>query len=372
MRITFVLPLLGLEGGVRVVAEYARRLSDRGHEVTAVSLGRPKPPTWERWAKDRAKAGLRGDLRAALLPPPRFETPASHFDDLPGLHRRVPHAGPITAEEVPDADVVVATWWETAPWVAALPPSKGAKVHLIQHDERITGHTPADRERIGRAVWTPPGFTRVAVASWIAEVGRREYGAECGVVPNAVDLSLFDAPPRERNARPAVGFMDSAVPFKAAGVAQAAYEAARRQVPDLRLICFGFQPDPLRPLPPGAEFHQAPPQREIAGIYRSCDAWLFSSRCEGYGLPILEAMACRTPVVGTPTGAAPDLIGEGGDGGRLVPFDDPEAMAAAAVGLLTMPAAAWRATSDRARRIAEAHDWPTAVDRFERVLTDSA
>ena len=37
MRITFVLPYAGLQGGVRVIAIYAERLKRRGHEVTVVS-----------------------------------------------------------------------------------------------------------------------------------------------------------------------------------------------------------------------------------------------------------------------------------------------------------------------------------------------
>ena len=337
-----------------------------------MSLGRPKPTPAARRLKDRVKAGLRGDARAALLPRPRFEPPASHFDALPHLHRRVPHGGPITAAEVPDADAVVASWWETAEWVAAFPASKGAKVHLIQHDERVTAHTDAERDRIGLAAWTPPGFTRCVVSKWIGEVGSREFGAESVVLPNAVDTEVFDAPPRGRNAVPRVGFMDSSVAFKAAHVAQAAYEIARERVPGLRLSCFGFEPDPDRPLPAGAEFRRAPPQGEIAAVYRSCDAWLFASRCEGYGLPILEAMACRTPVIGTPTGAAPDLIGAAGNGGRLVPFDDPAAMARAIAELCAMPDAGWRALSDAAHTTALAHDWPSATDRFERVLEEAA
>jgi len=45
-------------------------------------------------------------------------------------------------------------------------------------------------------------------------------------------------------------------------------------------------------------------------------------------LPILEAMACRTPVIGTPAGPAPELLGAGG--GILVRPEDPADMAMAA------------------------------------------
>ena len=36
MKITFILPGIGIAGGIRVVFEYANRLQDRGHEVNIV------------------------------------------------------------------------------------------------------------------------------------------------------------------------------------------------------------------------------------------------------------------------------------------------------------------------------------------------
>lgn len=46
------------------------------------------------------------------------------------------------------------------------------------------------------------------------------------------------------------------------------------------------------PLPPGTEYNKEPRQDQLKEFYRKCDAWLFSSSSEGFGLPILEAMAC--------------------------------------------------------------------------------
>ena len=83
--------------------------------------------------------------------------------------------------------------------------------------------------------------------------------------------------------------------------------------------------DKRYPLPRGAQYRQRPPQAQIAAIYAACDLWLFTSRNEGFGLPLLEAMACRTPVLATRAGAAPDLI----DGCNGVLLDsDPAAFAA--------------------------------------------
>ena len=72
------------------------------------------------------------------------------------------------------------------------------------------------------------------------------------------------------------------------------------------------------PLPPGSMFVRQPAQDMIRDIYGQCDVWLFSSRSEGFGLPLLESMACRTPVIATPAGAAPELCA--GGGGITVPL----------------------------------------------------
>ena len=119
-------------------------------------------------------------------------------------------------------------------------------------------------------------------------------------------------------------------------------------------------------MPRGSRFEVAPPQTRIAEIYASCDCWLFTSDKEGYGLPILEAMACGTPVVATPAGAAPELLASGG--GILVDSDDPGALADAVERVLSMDEASWRAMSRAARAEAEKHSWDVIGDRMEAAL----
>jgi glycosyltransferase involved in cell wall biosynthesis len=158
-------------------------------------------------------------------------------------------------------------------------------------------------------------------------------------------------------------------PFRNKGcdISLKAVEIVRRNVPDLRLVAFGNSrvSDDL-PLPADCEFSQMVPNHKLRTIYARCDAWLFGTRIEGFGLPILEAMACRTPVIGTPAGAAPELIGQGG--GYLVRPEDPEDMAAAIERLLVIPDSEWRALSDFAHATAKQHNWEDASDRFEAAL----
>jgi glycosyltransferase involved in cell wall biosynthesis len=52
------------------------------------------------------------------------------------------------------------------------------------------------------------------------------------------------------------------------------------------------------------------PQDELAGLYRGAECLVFPSRYEGFGLPLLEAMASGTPVVATTAGALPEVAGD--------------------------------------------------------------
>jgi glycosyltransferase involved in cell wall biosynthesis len=58
------------------------------------------------------------------------------------------------------------------------------------------------------------------------------------------------------------------------------------------------------------EFRGHVSQDELAALYRGAACLVFPSRYEGFGLPVLEAMASGTPVVATTAGALPEVAGE--------------------------------------------------------------
>ena len=67
-------------------------------------------------------------------------------------------------------------------------------------------------------------------------------------------------------------------------------------------------------------------------LYRGAVAFIFPSRYEGFGLPVLEALACGTPVVGSDAASIPEVVGSAG---VLLPPDDAEGMAGALIQLAT-------------------------------------
>lgn len=353
MKITFLLPFAGLTGGNKVVAIYALALQARGHEVTVVSVPLPKPK--RSWAK-RIKLGL------GLEKPPAERPLAPWFDALGGNHRVLETFRIPDTNDVPDGDVVIATWWETAEWTAALPPEKGRKFYLLQGYEMFP-YLPLDRVA---ATFQLP-LHKIAVSEFVRnEVIRNHDVEDISLLPNAADVETFQVPPRDRNPSLCVGFLYSETKIKNVGRALETLELAKAADPDLRAIAFGTEPQiPGLPLPDWVEYHRNPAQEDLPHLYAQADVWLFTSDSEGFGLPILEAMACRTPVLATDAGAAPQILTE--QNGRLLP-KDPAAFAQAIAEIAAMPAEDWRTMSDAARATAEGYTWEDATERLLDIL----
>jgi glycosyltransferase involved in cell wall biosynthesis len=68
------------------------------------------------------------------------------------------------------------------------------------------------------------------------------------------------------------------------------------------------------------------PEEDLPVLYSGSCAFVFPSLYEGFGLPLVEAMACGVPVVASNTSSIPEVVGEAA---LLVPPTQPEAFAEA-------------------------------------------
>jgi glycosyltransferase involved in cell wall biosynthesis len=96
---------------------------------------------------------------------------------------------------------------------------------------------------------------------------------------------------------------------------------AAAQAVGLPLVVVGPSKDPVlagKLRESGATLRGYVTPDELASLYRGAALLVFPSRYEGFGLPVLEAMASGTPVVAVASSSIPEVAG---DAAILVPPD---------------------------------------------------
>jgi N-acetyl-alpha-D-glucosaminyl L-malate synthase BshA len=115
-------------------------------------------------------------------------------------------------------------------------------------------------------------------------------------------------------------------------------------------------------------------QDNVNELLPLADLMLMPSEMESFGLAALEAMACSVPTIATRVGGVPELIDDGVNG-LLFPLGDVDAMAAAAVDLLSDPpclaAMALAARRNASERFCSTRIIPLYEQYYERVLARS-
>jgi glycosyltransferase involved in cell wall biosynthesis len=304
---------------------------DRGRApliaIDARAAARPELGGVERWARELAARlpALRPGGYEVLKPPAALAHRAGHAWEQLVLPVRARRLG---------ADVLLCP--------ANLAPLVGPRCAVVIHDAAALRHP--DWYSRTYATWQRLVLPAIARRAWrvitVSDFARRELadllGVDAAVVPGGVDDRFRpDADPE-----PARRALDLDRPYVLCVASQTARKNLAALVPaavalaadDIDLVVAGgHRPqfarehglDILRPL---GHVDDA----LLPGLYAGATAFALPSLYEGFGLPVLEAMACGTPVVAAATGALPETCG----GAALAVEPDGEAFAAALTGLL--------------------------------------
>lgn len=164
-------------------------------------------------------------------------------------------------------------------------------------------------------------------------------------VTNVQALATIDA--RYRLEHPLILAVGTIEPRKHYDQLIAAFAQARRQPGGPRMLAIAgrrgwlyegvFRAVEEYDVGGAVRFLEYVPDTDLAALYSTAEALAMPSAYEGFGIPVIEAMACGTPVICSDGGALPDVAG---DAALVVPVGDIGQLADALVAV----------TSDGARR----------------------
>ena len=324
MRIIFVGFDLGVGGGNRAIFEVANRLKDRGYDVGIVALGGDH--SWydvkvfvkyveiNEVVKRRSVSKLVNGLIALYKLLRRHSNYKPDMLDFYGLLwrlgiriylDRIMHL----AENLPDADVYIATWYPTALSVWLGSKDNSRRLFFMQDFPELVKEVDGEYGlRLFELVLRLP-FTYVANSSFTRDlILRYNPSAKVYVSGVGVDTRVF-YPRRDKvmdsKGRRSVMVILRGSQFKGDDVAVKVLNELNKRIPIMGLIVGSrFAVDKtfslVKPEFPYQVFSDVSDD-ELARLYSSADLFLFTSYVESFGLPPLEAMACGAPVVMTDT-----------------------------------------------------------------------
>lgn len=359
MKLTFVLPNLLLYGGIKSTIAMAEAMRHRGHDVTIVS---PVVP-------GRDGLGWTNLRRTGVQLVRAFQNAAGRprWFDFGGSILRPPW---LAERFLPEADILVLTWWADVVALKDCDPSRGIAVHFARSFEIWGG--PPDKVRASYLAGLPIVVTSASLKRTLAT----ELGVDpVAIIPNGLDPVFFDPeqPPGPRptagHESPRVGVLYRLQDWKRM---DDAFDAIERCDAPLRLVIFGERikdADRRRLANFGqVEFHHLPAGTQLRDVYRSLDVFLFTSdETEAFGNPPFEALACGPAVVTTRVGAIPEYLRHDVHA-RLCQPGDVSCLAANLRELLEQPEERER-LARAGREVARRLDWSHAAALFEETVT---
>jgi glycosyltransferase involved in cell wall biosynthesis len=362
-------------GGVaRVATDTSRRLAQRGHEVTVIAPSAEGRPTVEREGSLTLVRALdRGALPETFadLYRARRYAHSTHAFDVAVAHHVTLAAGLTGAE--PPFPVTLAYH---APAASEF---RYFRSHLPWGPRRLAWYAlePALRAIERRAIRRADGifcFSRFTSSLLAAEHPGVEPKRR--LLPLGIDLRVFTPSGRSESRRRLHVADDKRLlltvrRFEPRMGLEQLLDAVRRldrSDVSLTIVGTGMLEERLRrAAPPSTRFVGAVSDEVLHDWYRAADLFVLPTVAyEGFGLVTAEALACGTPVVGTPVGATPEL---------LRPLDpNLVADAADAPALAKAISAALELNNEiraRCRAYAEGRfDWERALDDWEAALGD--
>jgi glycosyltransferase involved in cell wall biosynthesis len=221
---------------------------------------------------------------------------------------RMLHVSEPTAGNVPDADFVFATAWQTSEYVVDYPKEKGEKFYIVMDfDPWIAAKEVLEK------TWNWP-LKKITISEWLYEKVCRSGCPPASVtnIPIGINLDDFQLL-KDITKRPKrIAMLYSKAGSKGSEDGLAALEICREKHPDLDVVLFGptMRSRPAN-LPSWVSYEGNVSQHRLTQLFNSSSIYVCSSLVEGFALPPAEAMACGCAVAATDCGGIREFARNG-------------------------------------------------------------
>lgn len=289
MTINFLLPHYGYKpsGGFRVVYLYANEFAKYGHTVNLIHAA-------------YCKKGFRRNLFALIETWIGRNSRSNWFEFESNVN--IMYTSSLREKNIPDADVTIATAYETVLWLKQYSDKKGKKIYFIQGLE-----TWADSEDAIINSWKTEQIRKIVISKYLLSIGEKNGIFDLTYIPNAIDRSKYRIYNDYKNRSNLIAMVYSSSAVKGAKYGLQAIKEIKKAYADMTVVMFGKEKRPTD-FPEWIEYVENPEQEFIIQqIYNKAKIFVCSSLSEGWGLPPMEAMACGAAVVTTDCGGVRDF-----------------------------------------------------------------
>lgn len=374
MKIGLVIGSYNLRGGLeRVAVETARGLRDLGHRVVVITQAADPTPA-DQGVEFVRVGGFSSQIAARAATFPVAATRAVGDLNLDVIYSFGSSVMVPAVVRLPGAH---RSWWELAnqEWPATT--FDGLRRRLNPHHRITLG---LDAAVLGHA----KPHAVLAAGEWAAEEIRRFYprvADRVHVLPDGVSLNEFKFTSVGRrdlqqqwqvDGGPVLLTVATEVRRKGLGTLFDGFKIVRDEIPSAVLVVGGrASAEDIRAL---AVAHKVESGVRVVGelpdmtaAYSAADVLVFPTRFDPWGLPVVEALACGTPVAASLRAGASTAIKDGETGALMLDPREPKQVAEAA-----MIALYSKASREQIRSTVEHLAWPEVVRSLEPHLADAA
>lgn len=287
MKINFIIPFTRLSGGIRVVFQYANYLVSKGHDVVCYVPMVSYPGKGQSFLF-RVKASLGNTLKKQKWFSNNFKIKLVPF---------------INSFFLRESDITIATSWQTAYDVKNIK-NTDKKFYFVQGYETFNGSVD-NVENTYRL-----GIPMIAISNFLKQKIEKISKEKVEVIFNGLSEQEFVRPEftKTSDEQRTILMMDHLSESKGSTEGIEVIDKVKKVMPNVHAVVFGRKIS--HKYPDYFEVHEDPSRNELFNLYKKSGIYLFTSTVEGWGLPILEAMAAKDIVIGRNIGALSEIGNE--------------------------------------------------------------